>query len=136
MSDAEELDSGDSDNDFSEETESASVIEEPTDNQVNQTETDYDDLNKVRDIKKNGCKCIMNCSTKFCENDMIYHIQNFREMDKSDKEMYITGTLMNFDKDKTKQSKVKRETDESLCSLDSLFAINFLSLSMQLAARV
>ena len=105
MSDAEELDSGDSDNDFSEETESASVIEEPTNNQVNQTETDYDDLNKVRDIKKNGYKCIMNCSTKFCENDMIYHIQNFREMDKSDKEMYITGTLMNFDKDKTIKGK-------------------------------
>ena len=72
MSDAEELDSGESDDDFREKTESASVSEEPTDNQVNQTETDYDDLNKVRDIKKNGCKCIMNCSSSFVK--MICYI--------------------------------------------------------------
>ena len=85
MSDAEELDSKDSDDDFREETESASVSEEPTDNQVNGIETDYDDLNKVRDIKRNGCRCIMNCSSKFCETDMINHIHIIREMDKMTK---------------------------------------------------
>ena len=85
VSDAEELNSKDSDDDFREETESASVSEEPTDNQVNGIETDYDDLNKVRDIKRNGCRCIRNCSSKFCETDMINHIHNIREMDKMTK---------------------------------------------------
>ena len=105
MSDAEELDSGDSDDDFRKETESASVSEEPADNQVIQIETDYNDFNKVRDIKKNGCKCTMNCSSKFCETDMINHIQNIREMETNDKEMYLMGTLMDFDKDKTVKGK-------------------------------
>ena len=125
VSDAEELASGDSDDDFREETESASVSEEPTVNQVNKIETDYDDLNKVRDIKKNGCKCTMNCSSKFCETDMINHIQNIREMDKNDKEMYLMGTLLDFDKDKTIKGKKRKRNRRKFMFLGQPVCKNF-----------
>ena len=89
------------------------------------SENTDEDLVKVQSLKTDGCKCSLKCSAKFTETDMINHIRTVREMEKSEKDMYIIGTLVDFDKTKRKKANEEKETMEFIfqgqCVCKALF---------------
>ncbi|MES9881925.1 MAG: hypothetical protein ABW185_13685 [Sedimenticola sp.] len=52
------------------------------------------DLVKIQLLKANGCGCSNNCQIMFDENVLYKHVLDVKEMDKSDKEIYIMATVI------------------------------------------
>ena len=90
-------------------------------------ETENDDLQKVRTLKRDGCNCSLKCTSKFGETDMISHIYNIREIEKNDKDMYIMGTLVDFDKEQTKKWKKRKRIRKKFMFLGQAVCKNFFT---------
>ena len=83
-----------------------------------------EDADRVR-IRKfifEGCGCQQNCSKKIegKEERVLVHIFNMREMDKSDKDMYIMGSLVeSSEKENTKRGKKRLRSTLTYTYLDT-----------------
>ena len=56
--------------------------------------TDDDpDVDKIKTFLRTKCGCTKNCSDSLTHQDIYVHILNVREMERSDKEMYIMASL-------------------------------------------
>lgn len=69
---------------------------------------DDEDMVRIRKFIFEGCGCQQNCTKKIegKEERVLIHIFNMREMDKSDKDMYIMGSLAeSSEKENTKRGK-------------------------------
>ncbi len=69
---------------------------------------DDPDVVKIRQLKESGCGCRNSCHTMFEDSTILKHILDVREMDKSEKEMYIMAKLVDESADTKRGKKRKR----------------------------
>ena len=68
---------------------------------------DDPDVSKISQFKANGCGCKHDCHNKYKTDVIFRHILDVREMEKSEKDMYIMATVVD-DKDKHKTERGKK----------------------------
>lgn len=69
---------------------------------------DDPDVQKIHQLKLNGCGCKNNCPDKFSEIVIYKHILNINEMEKTEKEMYIMATFVEKTEETKRGKKRKR----------------------------
>jgi len=81
-----------------------------------------EDRVRIRLFIVQGCGCQQNCSKKIegKEERVLIHIFNMREMDKTDKDMYIMGSLFeSSEKENTKRGKKRLKSTLTYTYLDT-----------------
>ncbi|XP_078328084.1 uncharacterized protein LOC144623518 [Crassostrea virginica] len=74
---------------------------------------DDPDLCKIRETKARGCSCKSMCISLFSDDVLYNHVLNMREMSKEEKDMYITGSLVQSNKETTKRGKKRRRSRQT-----------------------
>ena len=83
----------------------SSVPEEAED----ESEEEDGEITRVRRSLVTGCKCKTGCYHQFTQAQIFDHILNVREMDKSEKDLYVMGTQVSSSNDSTNTRRGERK---------------------------
>ena len=64
-----------------------------------------------------GCKCKTGCYHQLTQAQAFAHIRKFREMDKSEKDLYIMGTLVSSSNDSTNTRGEEKENRSTILTI-------------------
>lgn len=105
--------------------------------ELDETEEEDSEISEIKKSLVKACQCQKSCYDQFTEAQIVDHILNIRGMDKSDKELYVMGTLVQTQVTvRTPEEEQENKSISHTSLMEKAFAVKCIRLFLTLVRNI